>query len=320
MTTGAVAACLADTPFETLESWLFDASVSGNGYLIKRRDQRGAVAALEWLPGWRMAVWVGDDGSVAYECLEDGTVCEPAETLPAADVVHLKFRPTGRNRHLGVSPLVTCAPSMGLVTHTRRAGVSVCRNAALQSLILRHPGKLLPEAVTRMKERFVEATKAAKAGSPLVLTEGMTSEVMDLAKAVDLQLVEMSALGVKEVSISTRFRRTYWARLDQSTSQRRVSHNVRSWAVRVGDCLSHSLLTRSERVAGNCIAFDLSAMVRGQGAELADYLSKLANGGIIAPNEARDMLGLGDIDGRDVLRAPVNTLPAQAWASPNVGN
>ena len=283
VSSGAVANVLSDCTFETLESFLFDALVSGNGYLAKRRDARGAVALLEWVPAWRVAVCVADSGEVVYEALEDGTVGEPAEQIAESDMVHLRFRTVGKHRYLGVSPLVTCAPSMGLVTHTRKAGVSVYRNIAAPSVILHHPKAFPGDAgkvvITRMKEAYMEAVGKQNLGVPLVLTEGMTLEAVPLSKAIEMQLKEMVELGVKEVS------RVYGvpAHLlgetgsinfaSASESQRAfVATTLKPWAVRVGDCLSHSLLSRSERVNGTRIAFDLSQLTRGDGVELADYL------------------------------------------------
>ncbi|WP_295392789.1 phage portal protein [uncultured Thiodictyon sp.] len=324
--TGSVAYCLADTQFETLESWLFDALVSGNGYLAKRRDARGAVALLEWTPTWRVAVCVADSGEVVYQVLEDGTVGEPAEQIAESDMVHLRFRTTGKHRYLGVSPLVTCAPSMGLVTHTRKAGVSVYRNASLPSVLIKHPKAFPGEAgkavITRIKEAFIDATSKSNLGVPIVLTEGMDAQIMDVAKAVDLQLAEMSALGTREIS------RIYGVPphllgetgsinfASASESQRAFNATtLKPWAIRCADCLSHSLLSRKERVNGSRIMFDLDSLTRGAGQELSAMCSQLVNGGVVTPNESRSWLNMGPIEGGDVLRAPVNTLPVTNWTA-----
>ena len=316
----AVAGVLADLQFEVLESWLFDALVSGNGYLVKRYDGRGALAQLQWMPSHRVAVAVADEGEVWYEVMEDGSVDEDAEVIPAKDMVHLRFRAVGRHRWLGVSPLVTCAPSMGLVVFTRRAGVAIYRNASLPSILVKHPARMDAEAILRIKSRFIEATSSENVGKPVVLTEGMDATVLDVSKAVQLQLVEMSALGVKEVSrvygvpphlLGEPGSTNYSTAAESSRSF--VNITLQPWAIRVGDCLSHALLDKSDRAAGVKIAFDLSSLTRGSGTELADTTSKLVNGGIVSANEARQWLGLGDIPGGETLRLPVNTMSPTAW-------
>ncbi|MCP3849624.1 MAG: phage portal protein [Gammaproteobacteria bacterium] len=66
------------------------------------------------------------------------------------------------------------------------------------------------------------------------------------------------------------------------------------------------------------IYIDLSSLIRGEGTELADYLSKLVNGGIITINESRNMIGLIDVDNGDVIRSPVNTAPLDQWLQPKI--
>jgi hypothetical protein len=58
------------------------------------------------------------------------------------------------------------------------------------------------------------------------------------------------------------------------------------------------------------VEHDLQELALGQGAERATYLATLVNGGIMLANEARNLIGLEDTAGGDILRSPVNTAPA----------
>jgi len=321
LTNGAIPILLMDTEFATIESWLWDSLIGGNGYLRKVRDNRGAVASLEWLPAHRMSVAISDAGQLWYELAEDGTIKEKAETIAASEIIHLRMRQNGRHRYLGVSPLVTCAPSLGLVYHTRRSGVSVYRNSAFPTVLIQHQKGLSPEAIQRIKMAWMQATGTDKQGTPVVLHDGMTAEPFSISKAIDLQLAEMTKLGVAEVArvygvpvtlLGEAQESNYSSAAEQSRSF--VTHSLQPWARRVGDCLTHSLLDRTARLDGQRIAFDLAALTRGHGKELSEHLSQLVNSGVATLNEARSMIGLPNIDGGDTVRCPSNTYSLEAWA------
>mgnify|MGYP006275299219 CR=1 FL=1 len=316
----AASALLRDWSFESLEAGLLDALVAGNGFWHLQRDARGAPGRLQWLPAWRVQVAVDDGGAVWYEVSEDATAKEPRLVLPARDVVHLKYRPMARHRHLGVSPLATCAPSMGLVVQVRKGTTSLYRNVAAPSAILTHSKKLDPDEVKRVKARWVEATSGNNVGAPVVLHNGLAAQPFDIAKAVEMQSEELLKLspqivsrvyGVPPAMLGVVEGINYSSAAEASRTF--VNQTLRPWARRIADCLDHALLSREDRNSGLRVQFDLSAMVRGEGQQLADMLSKLANGGIASPNECRAMLGLPPTDGGEVLRAPSNTYALDHW-------
>jgi len=316
----AASAVLRDWAFEDLEAGLLDALIAGNGFWHLQRDARGAPGRLQWMPAWRVQVAVDDSGAVWYEVSEDATAKEPQLVLPARDVVHLKYRPMARHRHLGVSPLATCAPSMGLVVQVRKGTTSLYRNVAAPSAILTHSKKLDGDEVKRVKARWMEATSGNNVGAPVVLHNGLAAQPFDIAKAVEMQSEELLKLspqivsrvyGVPPAMLGVVEGINYSSAAEASRTF--VNQTLRPWARRIADCLDHALLSREDRNAGLRVQFDLSAMVRGEGQELADMLSKLANGGIASPNECRAMLGLPPTDGGEVLRAPSNTFALDHW-------
>lgn len=181
--------------------------------------------------------------------------------------------------------------------------------------------------MARVKARWKELFAGDATGEPAVLSEGMEATSLNMAKAVDLQLEEMSSLGVREISrilgvpghlLGEQGSINFSTAVESQRSF--VSMSLKPWAVRFGSCLSHSLLSRDARLAGERVALDLSSMVRGEGQELSEFLSRLTNGGILSVNEARQSVGYGPITGGDVARSPVNTMPIENWLEYDPGN
>ncbi len=325
ITDGDVARCLSDLIFECKEALCIDAILSGNAYAVVRRNDRGGAFRLEWMPSWRVSVRVPDNGGPhSYLIGSDVSVGEPEESLRSRDVCHIRFRISGRHRLLGVSPLVSAAPSLGLVIAIRRAGSSLFRNLTLHSAILRHLKRLNDAQVQNIKIAFERAISVRddELGAPIVLQEGMEIDQIDFGKAIDWQLAELSRLGVAEVSrllgvpvslLGEPGSVSYSSSVELSRQFTRMT--LSPWAARMSSALANTLLSRDERLSGRFISVDLSPLTRGEGQELGELTSKLANSGIASPNELRSWLNLSPVAGGDELRAPVNTYPLGNWLS-----
>jgi hypothetical protein len=85
--------------------------------------------------------------------------------------------------------------------------------------------------------------------------------------------------------------------------------------LRIADELTHKLIPALEIEQGVRIEYDLQQASLGHGRERAESLGALVGSGIMSVNEARNILHLADIDGGDVLRAPVNMMSLNNWLS-----
>ncbi|MEA3273814.1 MAG: phage portal protein [Pseudomonadota bacterium] len=316
-----VARALEAWSYPDRELFLLDALVSGNGFARIHRNGRGAPEALDAIPAWRVGL-VREESTnrIWYRLAEDTALGLPEETLPVGDVLHLRFRVHGRHKLLGISPLATCAPSLGFVQVTQNATTTMYRNVSAPLVVVSHDKKLSEGAMERLKTAWEGKFKGVGLGRTAIAMEGMKVSTLDLGKALEMQLSEIASVSTREVcrvfgippqllaepgdvnySLAAELTRSFF------------SHSLSPWAARLGDCLSHSLLSAEARAAGQKIEVDLAQLTRGSGEELANYTSKLTNGGVITPNEARNMIGMSDIAGGDTLRAPVNTQPLPTW-------
>jgi HK97 family phage portal protein len=185
---------------------------------------------------------------------------------------------------------------------------------------------LIPKQVSDLRERWQEISKGEAYGGVAILAYGIKPVPLPAEKVIEAQIAEMSRVTVAEIS------RAYGVPLQllNETSSLNYSTSVelqRAFAnfsliplgQRVTDALSLALLSREERLGGMVIQYDFSSLLLGSGQELAEFASKLVNGGVVTVNEARDYLGLPDIPDGGILRTPVNTAPLGLWAEGKVG-
>lgn len=95
-----------------------------------------------------------------------------------------------------------------------------------------------------------------------------------------------------------------------------ASISLAPYCKRFADELSTKLLTPTQRDSGWQVEFDLRTMLVSP-AEIPDRMSKLLNGGICTTNEAREWMGLPDVDDGGELRIPVNVAPMDRWLDDN---
>jgi HK97 family phage portal protein len=155
------------------------------------------------------------------------------------------------------------------------------------------------------------------------LQENTTVSQLTPSKALDMQLAELMPLTTRIVAQAFGLS-AHLLGENESTSYSSAAESARSfarfclkpWQTRINDALSRSLLTREQRAAGYAVSSDLESLTRGDGDELATVSSKLANAGLLSPNEIRDWYGQADVEGGDLLRAPTNTQPITDWSKP----
>lgn len=302
------------------EKFLWDCLTSGNGFAAVRRNSQGGVDRLETISAHRVTVAVDAVGNVWYELVEDTEVNLSAETIAAKDMIHLKYRVHSRHTAIGQSPLITLAPSLEKVVVINQSGTATYRNFAAPGLILSTPNELGGGVKQRVLEGVQQGASGSNQGKTMVLDNGIEPKTINRSTALDMQLAELDSVNIKSLS------RVYGipAALlgeSQATAYNTSAELIRSFhsltlkpfARRIGDCLSRVLLDDEQRATGLHIAIDMASLIRGEGVELADYLSKLTNSGVTSVNEARQLVGLEDVSGGDMLRSPVNVMPLSTW-------
>lgn len=320
------AKALRNWSFDERERFVWNAALGGNGIAIARR--KGKALSLESVVPRRVAV-AADEAYKLFYIIESADCRGESEIVVARDVAHLKFRAIGHqasNDVFAVPPIVTCAESLGLILASRVFQAALWKNGSIPIGALCLAGKIKDEAmVTRIREQFAQHYTGQNTGRVAILEHGMEWKPIEPSVSpADADLVNLNRFGVEEVArlygvppslLAQTHSASYSTAVEESRAA--VLHCLRPWAVRLSDCLGRVLLTQQERDKGMRVDVSLDSLLVAPGKEMSEYLRELVNSGILSLNEARNVLGLADIPGGDVHRAPVNTTDIKNL--PNIG-
>lgn len=302
-------------------SWIWNALVGGNGIGHVIRDGDGAPERIEVYPIGRAWLNLYDTNEIRFSLapMAGGDAFEADEE----DVCCLRYRPSGLDPRVGISPLISASPTVTMLLATRAGTTATQLNGARPSGWLGTAGKLDREKAQEIKDRWQSAQGGPdKRGGTPVLEQGLEYHVLDPVDLVKMAAVEVASLGVAEICRLFQIPSAVM-QVDPSGSRSSAAEDRRRLgcfattplARLVEDAVGPKLLTERQRDMGLAMTIDTSAELIGAGAEMSETLSKLCNAGIITPNESRAWLAYGSLGAEgDLARAPTNTWPIASWA------
>ena len=306
--------------YEGRELFLFSCALLGNGYAILHRGERGGITEIESIASWRVSLeW--DQGSLWYRVSEDEAMQQPERVIPASDMLHLKFRVTGKHPLLGVSPLISLAPALQPLFSMREGQSQVWQWITLPGAYLAAETKMNQDQKVSLRESFDRLGN----GRPIVLDGGLEMKDVPVPALDRLQMLDLSRYGTEEIArawgvptamLSQSEGINYASAAEQS--RQFVAVSLQPFAKRVESALGEKLLSRAERASGFSVNIDLTQLLLGHGTERSEYFSRMVNAGVMTTNEARNQAGLGDVEGGDTVRMPVNTVPMPQWEQPDL--
>tara|TARA_B110000503_G_C7163815_1_gene420948 strand:+ start:2188 stop:3459 length:1272 start_codon:yes stop_codon:yes gene_type:complete len=310
---------LADWDYEGRELFLFSAALLGNGFAVIHRNSRGGAGFLESVTAWRVSIEWSDSRNLMYRIAEDENLQQPERMIPATDMLHLKFRTTGRHPLFGVSPLTQLAPALAPYFSIRDGLSEVFRWVTMPGSYFGTEERLSFEQINQIRA----AIEQRESGRPVILGGGLEMKDVPIPALDRLQTIEMSRFGIEEVARCwglpvSMLSQTEGINYSSAAEQSRqfVTISLQPFAKRVESSLNGKLLTREDRMAGISTHINLLPLLLGHGSERSEYFSRMVNAGIMSTNEARQQTGLADVTDGDVLRAPVNTRPIDQWNEP----
>lgn len=319
------AKALKNWSYDQREMFVFNAALGGNGIAAVRR--KGRAMSLESIVPRRVAV-AADEAYRLFYIIEPVDCRGEGEVIEAKNVAHLKYRAIGHQAShdvFAVPPIVTCAQSLGLIIASRMFQAALWKNGSIPIGALKHPKKLDQPMIDRLRAQWAQYYSGENAGRVAILEGGMEWQALDLSMSpADADLVNLNRFNTEEVArlygvppslLAQTHSASYSTAVEESRAA--VLHCLRPWAARLSDCLGRVLLTQQERDKGMRIDAPLDHLLVAPGKETSEYLRELVNSGILSLNEARNVLGLADIPGGDVHRAPVNTTDIKNL--PNIG-
>lgn len=182
-----------------VREWITAKLLSGNAYILKRRDSRGRVIGLHVLDSRRVRPMVSDDGAVFYELRVNVLAGLPADvTVPAREIIHDRglapFHPL-----VGLTPLQAAAAATNQGLAILRTSAKFFQNGAQPGGVLSAPGAISPETATRLKEHWDTNFTGDNAGRVAVLGDGLKYEALSTSPT-DAQLLEQLQYSAADVA------------------------------------------------------------------------------------------------------------------------
>lgn len=302
--------------------WLYVVSsllLNGNAYVIKlSSSSRGE----EWhpLPSNAVTAMVSElDGEVWYQLGSTPMLANEIEAgrlIPARNILHLRlycpYHPL-----IGVSPIISAGLSMAQNEMIKKNSVNFFANMSRPSGILKAPESITLDEATaaRIKERFASATSVENMGRPVILGAGYSWEALTV-NADDAQIVQQFNMTVEDIARVFRMP-THMLNVLQNATENNVNSTQRAFVTQtLGFYLEHieSGLDAWLNLGDDEYSeYDVeAAMLRPDFKERMEAYAKAVQGGIYAPNEARNAEHLPEVEGGDRVFLQAQMVPVDA--------
>lgn len=268
----------------------------GNAYArIVRSGNR--IIALVPLQSRRVTVSQRTDWALEYKLDRENS---GPIVLQQSDVFHLRYG-MSEDGISGLSLVSQAAEAIGLAQQAERASARLFKNGMMVGAILKHPGKLGPEAFERLKSSMSEKEGAENAHKTMILEEAMDIEV-PAQTGRDSQTAEQRKLQIEEIARPFGVPRpllgvddTSWGSGIDVLGQFFVRYGLNPWFEAWEQAIARSLLTDAEADIYEA-KFNAGALLRGSMKDQAEFFAKgLGSGGHtpwLHEQEVRDWMDL----------------------------
>jgi len=296
--------------------------LTGNAYALALRNDRSEIAELHLMTSGECSAKIAADGSIFYGLagnpIIDARVSPNGLTVPSRDVLHLRLQ-TPRHPLVGESPILSAALDAGLGAAMRAQQMRLAANSGRPSAVLSTDAPLSKEQADMLRAAWDNQARGLNAGGVPILTNGLKVQPWSTS-SVDAQLVE--TMKMSDEAIAAAFR-VPLAILGQGggTAYASTELLMRQWiASGLGFALNHI-----EESVGNLfglkgqpdeyLEFGTDALLRSAFKDRIDGLARAVQGGILAPNEARNLEGYRSVEFGDEPRVQQQVVPLSAAGS-----
>ena len=287
----------------------------GNGIALALRNDRFEIAELHLFDSRQSAARIAPTGEVFYD-LAGNEIVEnrfggQLRGVPARDVLHVRLH-TPRHPLRGVSPIIAAALDMAASDAAVRQQVAFFENRAQPSFILTTDEKLTPAQIAEARVAWDSLTKGENAGGTPILGWGFKPQQVG-GSAHDAQLAE--TLKMSDQRIALAFLMPLHVLGIGGQPQGSTEALMNSWlASGLGFALNHieeaiGNLFRLRGQPEEYLEFNTRALLRSNFAERIEGLARGVQGGIFAPNEARNLEDYGAVKGGDEPRVQQQVVP-----------
>jgi HK97 family phage portal protein len=311
------------TSFEFRQMLAWHIELCGNAYVFKNRGVTGKILELIPLPPGRVTPKQDENLRITYAVAGlDGTT----RTLTRDQIWHLRG-PTIDGFH-GLDVVKLAREAIGLAMATEEAAGRLHKNG------IQNTGVYAVDSTLDKKQYDDLAAWISKqfaglqnAGKPMILDRGAKFLNTSMS-SVDAQSNETrktqveqicSFMGVLPIKVGFSDKTATFASAEEMNRAHREDCLSPRWESFEQSAMIN-LLTEAELEAGLYFNFTEEGLLRGSAKDTKDVLLGYVNGGLMYPNEGRDLLDLNPDDdpASDQLRVPVNIVGEPKPAEPAV--
>ena len=224
--------------------------------------------------------------------------------LRQGDIFHLRG-PLTDDGYTGMSMVRQAAEAIALAIQTERAAGRLFEKGMIVGQVLKHSGKLSPEAFERLKASMAEREGAANAHKSIILEEGMELNAAGTT-GKDAQAIEQRSLQIEEIGRAFGVPRpllgmddTSWGSGIDVLGQFFVQYGLNPWFEAWQQAIERDLLTDAEAETLQA-KFNPAALLRGSMQAQSEFFAKALGSGGHQPwmlaEEVRDSLDMPKID------------------------
>lgn len=262
---------------QLMQRW---ALVDGDA-IARKVTQGNRVVALIPVQRSRWTVEQLPTGSLSYRVSRENAA---PLTLRQDEVFHLRG-PMSDDGYTGLSLVRQAAEAIALAIQTERAAARLFEKGMIVGQVLKHPGKLSPEAFDRLKASMSEREGAANAHKSIILEEGMDLNAAGTT-GKDAQAIEQRSLQIEEIGRAFGVPRpllgmddTSWGSGIDVLGQFFVQYGLNPWFEAWQQAIERDLLTDAEAEVYQA-KFNPAALLRGSMAAQSEFFAKaLGSGG-----------------------------------------
>lgn len=290
---------------------------NGYGYILRDKSPKGGGRPLEVWPMSPVKTYPVREGRRLWYVTE---VDHSPRKIPAEDVLHI--RGLSFDGLAGYQAVAKMRETLGMGIAAENFGSIFFRNNARPNVVIRHPGKLKPEARSNLRESWERMHSGLEnAHRTAILDEGMDVTPL-MHNARDSQLLELK--GFTRVQVCNFFgvpphkvgdnSRTSYNSLEQENESYvddggGLGYWLAAWQAESWD----KLLTEEEKkTRSHLVKFELRKLLRANVQVRTTYYCQLLDRGVFNANEVRAEEGFNPREGGDQYRVALNTKDANA--------
>jgi len=309
--------------YQSISDFMLNATRSlyleGNAYALALRNSRFEIDELHLMDPMLSYPRLGNNGEIFYQ-LHGNQVVEKrfgpqALIVPQRDVLHIRLH-TVRHRYpsplVGESPIIAAYSDIGVNSAIARQQLQYYLNEARPSAVITTDLDLKRDQRDELRAEWNEQSKKLHQGGTPILTHGLKVAPWSVGSK-DGATADMMKLSNEHIALA--FRIPLQILGIGGTTYSSTELLMQSWiSSGLGFALNHieeaiGLLFGLKGQPDEYVEFDTAALLRSAMKDRIESLARGVQGGIFAPNEARNSEGFDSVEFGDEPRVQQQVVP-----------